>query len=202
MLLIFVGKPLSVDAITLASQNAFSKLPEPGLIDLGEVESVDELVTVSDIVIVGVITEKGETLYSKNEYSPDAPETALKNKVDKGDKDPFQMTFNSYHIEVMEYLKGNSAVKNIILVQPIYGEGYEPCFQIGDQLVFFLTANEVANATNTFIAYHPHASYIYINQGDIINPVYKKNEFASLTNKSLSNLKKLIDQSITQNDVP
>jgi hypothetical protein len=194
--LLSINIPSANNVKTLASQNAFSKLPEPYLFELGEVESVNKLVYKTDIVIIGTIIKKGDQVYSQNNYLPGSAQAALKNKISKDGKDPFMMTFNSYFITVDEYLKGERPAREIMLVQPIIGEDYEPQFKQNDRLVFFLRENIAVGVANAFIAFHPQASYIYINQGDLVNPVYKKNEFAALSNISLSELKERIYQAV------
>lgn len=178
-------------------QNAYA-LTEPPLIDFVKLSTVKDLVQDSHLVIQAEVSGSSGKIESIPVIDPDTPEGAIyKKAVENGNK-PRGMQFEQVKLIVNEVLLGDKALKEITLVQPEISEGFEPKLLKGDKVLLFLRKISVNDLKDTYIAIHPHASYIFINQGNKVNPICKEGEFSSLGGVTLDKTKELIIAAIQE----
>jgi hypothetical protein len=173
--------PTSFDSHSHAGE----KYPEPPMLTLNFPKSYDETLKQSNLVISGEVIENKDRYYSNVK---DAAVNAIDNKkisngITPGDGPAVIPT----KVKVVDVLAGATDSKEITILQSEIFEGYEPKLMKGKKMVFFL--QKVDGIENTYVVTHPYAGYMEIDENGKINPVYKENDFNSLSGLQVNDIK-------------
>jgi hypothetical protein len=143
-----------------------------------------DMLVQSDIILEGRILETKKNVKVEFVNKKGSPEDIQAKKLQNLKEDQLTKTTSfvmETKIEVENVIQGSPSSKVIILVQPQTFDGYVPELIQGQKMIFFLCKQDNSDS-NRYITIHPHASFFYENESDLVYPVYQEDDFSQFKN--------------------
>ncbi len=164
---------------------AYDNFPPLGSINPDFHITVDTMVKESEIIIIGEVIELTNDLYIDISVEKGTPEAALFEKQAKLGND-VKSTRVQTKIKVLESLKGQEDLKEIIAVQNRIFVNYEPKFKLGMKVVLLLQAGEDALKGK----YHSSRyGFFYLTDDNRVVSAISDEDFDRFTGMNLNDFK-------------